>query len=87
MAKTTRNILCITHEEKEVIKDNSAILPDHNIDTSRIPGNSLDIIVSSSFLSSTPVVFKRVKIPCDECRNACLKKHHLEIHWPPDRLH
>ena len=42
-----------------MIKDNPAILPDHNIDTSRIPGNSSDIIVSSSFLTSTPVMFKR----------------------------
>ena len=60
ITKTNRNMICITHEEENMTKDNSAILPDHNIDTSRIPGNSSDIIGSRSFLTSTLVRFNKI---------------------------
>ena len=82
--RNLRRLVLHLHKMLKSIKTQSEKLLDNSIDTISNSEKSEDKFETRSFVTSTP---KRVKISCDECWNACAKKHPLEIHWPPDRLH
>ena len=82
--RSSKRLLLHLHKMLRSVKSTPEKLLDNSIDTISNSEENDDKLEMKTFFTSTP---KRVKTPCDECWNTCAKKHPLEIHWPPDRLH
>ena len=63
-------------------KPNKSETLDNTSDRSNISDIFENILNGGSFLTSTP---RRLRIPCQECRKACQKKHSLIKHYEEER--
>ena len=75
MIKMSRSMIYKTNEARHMTTYNPESLLDHNNDTRRCSGVSLESFDSPSFFTSTPVSLKEI---CKKCRKECITKRHLK---------
>ena len=73
MIKISRSMIYKTNVAGHMTRDNPETLLDHNNDTSRCSGDSLESFDSPSFFTSTPVRLKEI---CMKCRRECITNRH-----------